>query len=83
MPQTVILKRGPGEAEEIGRRPLGRVGSGDKGDSCPSELSGGQRRRVAMGAIMVVVTHQMGFARQVADRVTFMDEGKIIEEGAP
>jgi putative glutamine transport system ATP-binding protein len=32
---------------------------------------------------MVVVTHEMGFARQVADRVIFMDEGQIIEEGSP
>ena len=32
---------------------------------------------------MIVVTHEMGFARQVADRVVFMDEGKIIETGRP
>lgn len=32
---------------------------------------------------MVVVTHEMGFARQVADRVVFMDGGRIIEEGTP
>ena len=32
---------------------------------------------------MVVVTHEMGFARQVADRVIFMDHGEIIEEGTP
>jgi len=32
---------------------------------------------------MVVVTHEMGFAKQVADRVVFMDGGQIIEEGAP
>ena len=32
---------------------------------------------------MVVVTHEMGFARQVADRVIFMDEGEIMEEGSP
>jgi aspartate/glutamate/glutamine transport system ATP-binding protein len=35
------------------------------------------------GITMVVVTHEMGFARQVADRVIFMDEGRIIEEGNP
>lgn len=35
------------------------------------------------GTTMVVVTHEMGFAREAADRVTFMDEGKIIEEGTP
>jgi putative glutamine transport system ATP-binding protein len=32
---------------------------------------------------MVVVTHEMGFARQVADRVLFMDEGEIVEQGPP
>jgi len=33
------------------------------------------------GMTMIVVTHEMGFAREVADRVMFMDEGRIIEEG--
>lgn len=32
---------------------------------------------------MIVVTHEMGFAREVADRVIFMDEGKILEDGSP
>lgn len=32
---------------------------------------------------MVVVTHEMGFARQVADRIVFMEDGQIIEEGEP
>jgi putative glutamine transport system ATP-binding protein len=32
---------------------------------------------------MVVVTHEMGFARQVADRVIFMDNGVLVEEGPP
>ena len=32
---------------------------------------------------MVVVTHEMGFAREVADRVIFMDQGVIAEEGTP
>ena len=35
------------------------------------------------GMTMVVVTHEMGFAKEVADRVIFMDEGKILEEGTP
>ena len=35
------------------------------------------------GMTMVVVTHEMGFAREVADRVLFLDEGKILEEGTP
>lgn len=32
---------------------------------------------------MIVVTHEMGFARELADRVIFMDLGKIVEEGTP
>ena len=35
------------------------------------------------GMTMVVVTHEMGFAREMADRVIFMDEGTIVEEGSP
>ncbi|MBE5908308.1 MAG: amino acid ABC transporter ATP-binding protein [Lachnospiraceae bacterium] len=37
----------------------------------------------AEGMSMVVVTHEMGFAREVADKVIFMDEGQLIEEGTP
>ena len=37
----------------------------------------------SMGMTMVVVTHEMGFARDVADRVFFVDEGVIMEEGTP
>ena len=35
------------------------------------------------GMTMIVVTHEMGFARDVADHVVFMDEGVIVEEGPP
>ena len=35
------------------------------------------------GMTMIVVTHEMGFARDVADRVIFMDGGVIVEEGTP
>ena len=35
------------------------------------------------GMTMVVVTHEMGFAREVGDRILFMDDGKIVEEGSP
>ena len=34
------------------------------------------------GMTMIVVTHEMGFAREVAQRVVFMDEGRIVEEGS-
>ncbi|WP_173106698.1 amino acid ABC transporter ATP-binding protein [Bacillus sp. KH172YL63] len=35
------------------------------------------------GMTMIIVTHEMGFAKEVADRIMFMDDGMIIEEGAP
>ena len=37
----------------------------------------------ADGMTMVVVTHEMGFAREVGNRILFMDGGKILEQGAP
>ena len=41
-------------------------------------------RQLALeGMTMVVVSHEMGFAREVADRVIFIDDGLIIEEGTP
>jgi ABC-type polar amino acid transport system ATPase subunit len=41
------------------------------------------RQLAAEGMTMVVVTHEMGFARDVADRVVFMADGAIVEEGHP
>ncbi|MDA0680756.1 MAG: amino acid ABC transporter ATP-binding protein [Proteobacteria bacterium] len=41
------------------------------------------RQLAHSGVTMIVVTHEMGFARQVADRVVFMNEGKIVESGRP
>ena len=41
------------------------------------------KRLAADGMTMVVVTHEMGFAREVGDRVLFMDEGIIMEQGTP
>ena len=35
------------------------------------------------GLTMVIVTHEMAFAQDAADRVLFMDEGRIVEEGVP
>ena len=37
----------------------------------------------ADGMTMICVTHEMNFARQVADRVVFMDQGQIVETGSP
>ncbi|WP_418955365.1 amino acid ABC transporter ATP-binding protein [Streptomyces tritici] len=41
------------------------------------------RALAAEGMTMMVVTHEMGFARDVADRVVFMDDGRVVEEGPP
>ena len=41
------------------------------------------KRLAEEGMTMVVVTHEMGFARDVADRVAFMDAGRVVEEGPP
>lgn len=41
------------------------------------------KKLAAQGMTMIIVTHEMGFAREVGDRVLFMDGGTIIEEGTP
>lgn len=41
------------------------------------------KKLAAEGMTMIVVTHEMGFAREVANRVMFLDGGKIVEEGSP
>jgi polar amino acid transport system ATP-binding protein len=38
---------------------------------------------VEEGMTMVIVTHEMGFAREVGTRLIFMDEGKVVEDGDP
>ena len=117
--QQVVRKRNKGEAFEVARGLLHKVGIPEKENVYPSQLSGGQQQRVAIaralamhpkimmfdeatsaldpemigevldvmktlareGMTMVVVTHEMGFAREVSDRVIFMDTGQIVEEG--
>ena len=109
------------EAEAEAMRLLERVGLADRAHADPSQLSGGQKPRIAIvralcmkpdvmlfdeptsaldpemvGEVlnvmrdladekmtMVVVTHEMGFAREVATRVMFMDGGYFVEEAAP
>lgn len=47
------------------------------------EVLGVMKTLASEGMTMVVVTHEMGFAREVGDRILFMDEGRIVEEGKP
>ena len=47
------------------------------------EVLDAMRELAEEGMTMIVVTHEIGFAREVADRVIFMDEGAIVEEGPP
>jgi polar amino acid transport system ATP-binding protein len=47
------------------------------------EVLGVMRNLAEEGTTMIVVTHEMGFAREVADRVVFMDQGVVVEEGSP
>lgn len=47
------------------------------------EVLGVMKQLAKEGMTMVVVTHEMGFAREVADRVVFMDKGYVVEEGNP
>lgn len=47
------------------------------------EVLGVMEELAAQGMTMVVVTHEIGFAREVADRVVFMDGGQIVEQGPP
>jgi polar amino acid transport system ATP-binding protein len=88
--QRKVKKVTVAEADKVARALLANVGMVGKEASYPDELSGGQQQRVAIaralaieGITMVVVTHEMDFAREVGHRVVFMDDGRIVEEGAP
>jgi len=41
------------------------------------------RELAKSGMTMIIVTHEMGFAREVADRVIYMDHGQVLEQGTP
>ena len=67
------------EAREL----LKKMGLSDKEDYYPCQLSGGQCQRVDLNIAMVIVTHEMAFARDISHRVIFMEGGVIVEEGTP
>ena len=120
-PQVTVLKRPRAEAEKIAKEYLAKVGMSAYLNARPGQLSGGQKKRVAIarslsmnpdvilfdeptsaldpemvgevldvmkslaktGLTMIVVTHEMSFARDVSDRVIFMDGGYILEDSTP
>src|SRR5574344_2118528 len=87
----VELKKASKEQAHIeAMKLLQRVGLESKANVRPQQLSGGQKQRVAIaralaksGMTMICVTHEMGFAREVADRIIFMADGYIVEQGTP
>jgi len=83
-----VRKMPKADAEDLAMSFLTRVKIPEQAKKYPGQLSGGQQQRVAIARAlcmrpMMCVTHEMGFARQVADRVVFMDHGEIVESGTP
>ncbi len=70
-------------AEARGRDMLQKVGLGHKAGEYPERLSGGQQQRVAIARALAMQPKLMLFAGEVSDRVIFMDQGKIVEQGPP
>ncbi len=113
-----VKKLSDTEAAEIANRWLDRIGLGDRGDSYPDKISGGQQQRTAIvravsmdpkvllldevtsaldpelvggvldlirelkqnGTTILMATHELSFAREVADWVIFLEKGQIYEE---
>ena len=80
---TKAQKRDSKEVKEMAVALLKRVGLEEKKDAYPRQLSGGQKQLAKQGMTMAIVTHEMQFAKAVADRVIFIDEGRIVEENTP
>ena len=90
-----VQKREKKEVKKEAMELLKRVGLEEKADSYPQQLSGGQKQRVAIVRALILhpeillfdevtaaLDPEMEFARAVADRIVFIDEGKIIEEAS-
>ena len=81
--QMKVLGRSKAEAEQQAMRYLEKVGMAPYVNAKPRQLSGGQKHLAHEGMTMLVVTHEMAFARDVSERVVFMHEGVILEQGSP
>src|SRR6266478_4696322 len=84
---TEVRGRSKAEAREIAQTMIARVGLDERASALDPELVGEvlavMEELAREGMTMVVVTHEVGFAKRVADRVIMMDEGEIIEDGSP
>lgn len=78
-----VQKRKKEEVTEEAMKLLRKVGLQEQAGKFPRELLDVILNLAAQGNTMVIVTHEMQFARAVADRVVFLDDGKIIEEEPP
>jgi len=74
--QTKVLGRPADQARSKAMALLDRVGMAAHAEKYPGQLS----ELARSGMTMMVVTHEMGFARKVAHRVVFMDQGEIVED---
>ena len=89
---VTLRKKTKEAAEATAKQLLERVGLLDRAGAYPTsaldpemvgEVLDVMKQLAREGMTMVVVTHEMGFAREVGDRVIFMDGGRIIEQGTP
>ena len=83
------------EIEAEAKRLLDQMGLSERMNNYPHQLSGGQCPELTgevlkvikgladQNTTMIIVTHEMAFARDVSDKVLFMDDGKILEQGTP
>ncbi len=91
-----VRKKSRSESEEKAMELLTRVGIPEQASKFPGQLSGGpldpemikevldaMKELALSGMTMIVVTHEMGFAKEVADRVMLFDEGLMVEENTP
>ena len=78
-----LQKKSKEEATEIAIAALKRVGMAALDPEMVQEVLDVMIELAQEDITMICVTHEMGFARQVADRVIFMEDGRILEEGTP
>ena len=81
--QIKVLKKSAAEAKELAMKYLTKVGMAALDPEMVGEVLSVMRDLAAEGLTMLVVTHEMAFARDVSNHVVFMRDGVIWEEGTP